>query len=119
MSRKFTKEGHGLGGDLSDVRRKGVGKPAVYGATKVDIVVSRLKILIGKLLIRLHVPGVIRPFRYYDPLTENKIALEVGALFTKLSVNGRDYYFGRLSGKWGGTGRCTSRHVDYKQESSP
>lgn len=116
MSSKFTKAEHESGGSLYDTSRNDVDTPALFGASKVDIALSRLKMLTGRLLNRLHIPGVIQPFRYYGPVTEAQIALDVGVLFTKLSVNGRDYYFSRFSGKWGGTGQCISPHADCTQD---
>jgi hypothetical protein len=52
----------------------------------------------------LRVPGALSDARMTDALTSDEIEICVGPLFTRISVNGRDYYFRRLSGKLDGSG---------------
>lgn len=80
------------------------GMPAVSGATKTDIVKGRVKFGLGQWLNRLHVPGAVRPLSFKDPVTENTIEVRLNPLFTVFSVNGRDYYFDRFTGRFDGTG---------------
>ena len=44
----------------------------------------------------------IRPFAYEDPQTGDKITIAVSDFYTKLSVNGRDYFFVRETGDFDG-----------------
>jgi hypothetical protein len=39
-----------------------------------------------------------------DGVTGQKVAVSVGDLFVRLSIDGRDYYFDRLTGRFDGTG---------------
>ncbi len=57
-----------------------------------------------KILNKIGLPGIIRESVINDDLTNQKITIKTGVLFTVLTVNGRDYYFNRLSGKFDGTG---------------
>lgn len=80
------------------------GTPSEMGASQSDIWKGRAKIWICRVLNRLGIPGAIQDADIDDPLTGNHIKVRVGVLFTKVSVNGRDYYFRRLSGRFDGTG---------------
>ncbi len=81
------------------------GKPTVYGASRAAIISTRLKEVLCRLLNWLGAPGVIKPLQYDDPLTGMVIEIRVGVLFTRLTVDGRDFYFHRLSGRFDGTGQ--------------
>ncbi len=50
------------------------------------------------------VPGAIRDFEHYDEVTGQQISVRVGLLYTRIRVDGRDYYFDRVSGRFDGTG---------------
>lgn len=65
---------------------------------------DRTASLLGYLAARFGLPGIVRPFELRDELTGQRITLKVGLLFTRLTVNGRDYYFRRFSGRFDGTG---------------
>jgi len=39
-----------------------------------------------------------------DSFSGQRLEIKVGIIYTRISVNGRDYYFSRLSGKFDGTG---------------
>ena len=49
-------------------------------------------------------PGVIQTFSFNDALTGNMIIVSVGDRFTRLTINGRDYYVDRITGRFAGTG---------------
>jgi hypothetical protein len=74
------------------------------GASWLTIQAYRIREATGKLLTRLRVPGAISNTVVEDTLTGQNIEVRVGALFTRISINGRDYYFNRLTGKFDGTG---------------
>jgi hypothetical protein len=51
----------------------------------------------------------IQPFTYDDAETGDKIALAVSDFYTRLSVNGREYYFVRETGAFDGA--ATAEHT--------
>ena len=61
-------------------------------------------LLVARMLRALRVPGIIRDVQIEDAVSGHSISITVGLLFTKVSVNGRDYFFRRLSGRLDGTG---------------
>jgi len=69
-----------------------------------EILRGRVKEMVGRVLRFASVPGAIRESRIEDSLTGQEIEIRVGLLFTRISVNGRDYYFNRLTGRFDGTG---------------
>ena len=73
-------------------------------ATTLDILGGRFQETLGRILNYLRLPGRIKNLAVKDDLTGQEIEIHVGTLFTRLSVNGRDYYFHRLTGKFDGTG---------------
>lgn len=81
-----------------------VGSGTVEGATAWDKIGTRLRERIGNLLNRRRVPGFVQPMSLDDPVTGQRIEITVSPLFTTVSVNGRDYFFRRLTGKFDGTG---------------
>ncbi len=50
----------------------------------------------------------IEPFTYNDPETGDRIAVSVSDMYTKLSVNDREYFFVRENGTFDGT--ATAKH---------
>jgi len=74
------------------------------GATLWDVWRGRSRETIGRVLKWLGVPGFVQEVEFHDPLTRTELQVKVGVLFTCISVNGRDYYFNRLSGHFDGTG---------------
>jgi hypothetical protein len=80
------------------------GRPASGGASVVQVLRGRARELLGRLLNRLGFPGAVRNVHIKDALTGQEIDVHVGALFTRITVNGRDYYFNRTTGKFDGTG---------------
>lgn len=73
-------------------------------ATSLDIALSRLRAGIGRMLNRLGAPAVIQPMEVTDEITKQHVAVAVDDLFVRVSVDGRDYYFDRLTGRFDGTG---------------
>ncbi len=49
--------------------------------------------------------AMIKPFSYHDPETGNDIVLSVSPFYSKLVVNGQEYYFVRETGEFDGTGQ--------------
>ena len=84
--------------------------PSIKGATWWEIWRFRLFAGICVLATRLGMPGFVKNLDLVDEVTGQIISIRVESLFTMLSVNGRDYYFRRLTGKLDGTGMgcCTT-----------
>ncbi len=74
------------------------------GATKHQRFRACVREIVGFLFCRAAVPGFVRDVELHDEATGNHIRIRPGVIFTVLSVNGRDYYFHRINGKFDGTG---------------
>lgn len=79
-------------------------RPAPMGATRWQVWRGRIRMWIGATLCRIWPVGLVRSFKIDDAVTGQHIEIRVGALFTIIAVNGRDYYFRRFTGKFDGTG---------------
>jgi hypothetical protein len=79
-------------------------KPAAGGATRFQIWRGRLREWIGRTLNSAGVPGAIRNVNLKDELSGQNITITVDALYVRLTLNERDYYFNRVTGKFDGTG---------------
>ncbi len=79
-------------------------RAARNGATALDTIKSRLRETIGKIANRLGLPGAVQPVEIHDPATGQRITIAVGAVMVRVTVNGRDLYFDRLTGRFDGTG---------------
>ena len=66
---------------------------------------SRLRQVLGEILNRSRLPGAIAPIQLADLVTGSRIEVSVSAVFTRLSIDGRDYYFDRITGAFDGTGQ--------------
>jgi hypothetical protein len=53
---------------------------------------------------RLGLPGAIRPVEIHDSATGQRISIAVGTVMVRMTVNGRDFYFDRLTGRLDGSG---------------
>jgi hypothetical protein len=93
-----------MSGQILRLPQQAVEGPARAGASLAAIWTGRLQEVVCRLLNRLGVPGAIQEATIDDHLTGQQVSVHVGTLFTRISVNGRDYYFHRLSGKFDGTG---------------
>ena len=76
------------------------GRPATGGASFLEVYRGRAVELLGRLLNKLGVPGAVRNVHFKDALTGQEIDVQVSALYTRISVNGRDYYFHRITGRF-------------------
>jgi hypothetical protein len=74
------------------------------GATPWQRLKERLRQLAGQMLSRLGAPGAIANAEIKDALTGQELSVTVGTCYVRLSVDGRDYYFDRLTGRFDGTG---------------
>jgi hypothetical protein len=79
-------------------------RPARDGATVIDIARSRVRAGVGRLLNKLRVPAAIQPIEITDEVTKQHVAVTVDDLFVRISIDGRDYYFDRVTGRFDGTG---------------
>lgn len=79
-------------------------RPAEMGATRAERLWSRLTDSIGRALCLLRLPGAITDQDIADEVTGQCIQVRVGTRFTRLNINGRDYYFCRYTGRLDGTG---------------
>ena len=62
------------------------------------------RLMIGKLLILLHLPGIMVNQDYDAEITRASVRVHLGPLFSVVTVNGLDVYFHRLTGKIDGVG---------------
>jgi hypothetical protein len=81
-----------------------VARAAIGGATRLQIWKGRLRQQAGRIMCNLSVPGAIKNAEIKDALTGQQISVVVDALYVRLSVEGRDYYFDRITGRFDGTG---------------
>lgn len=86
------------------IRPRGEGMPSANGASGLLILRNRVKDQITRLFDRIGWPGAVRPARHVDPLTGQTVEVRVVRCSTVISVNGRDYCFDRLTGRFLGTG---------------
>lgn len=73
-------------------------------AGALAILRGRAWLACARLLNALGVPGALRSAEIEDTATGQRLAITVGPLFTRVSVNGRDFYFDRITGRYDGTG---------------
>jgi len=78
--------------------------PTRNGATPWQIWRSRIRETIGRLANRIGLPGAISDCEIDDIVTGQHIRVTVTQCSTHLWIDGRDYYFDRLTGKLFGTG---------------
>ena len=64
----------------------------------------RARRVLGTVLNRLRCPGFVRPLEIDDPVTRDTFTVRCSPVYTIITLNGRDYYFDRLTGKFDGTG---------------
>jgi hypothetical protein len=83
----------------SELRGRLPEEPRRFAALRI-----RVKELVGTILNRLRIAAPVRNARIEDVLTGQKVEIRAGVLFTRISVDGRDYYFDRLTGRFDGTG---------------
>jgi hypothetical protein len=76
-------------------------------ATRFTIWRLRLPMLLGRLAMACGLPGAMRDTEINDELTKMHVTVRLGVLFTRITVNGRDFYFNRFTGRFDGTGSAT------------
>ena len=79
-------------------------RAAQDGATFSDVVKGRLRRLVGQCINRLGLPGSIQVMEFEDVAVGRHVSVAIDDLFVCLKIDGRDYYFDRISGKFDGTG---------------
>jgi hypothetical protein len=84
-------------------------RPAGGGASGWQIWKGRMRERVGRLLSSVGVPGAVKDATIKDAVTGQEISVVVGALYVRLSVDGRDYYFDRVTGRFDGAGACVSQ----------
>jgi len=83
---------------------QGKGQLSKTGANLLQIYIERLKQWFGYVLNFLHIPGFVKHIKVYDRLTNTNIEIRLDGFFTVVSINGKDFYFHRLSGEFDGSG---------------
>ena len=73
-------------------------------ATRIQVFTALLKETWGRLLNAVGMPGAISEGVIEDELTGQKVEIRIMSLYTRISINGRDHYFHRSTGKYGGSG---------------
>lgn len=64
----------------------------------------RLNEWLRRKLFRAHVPGAIQEIDLDDSLTGQRFSVWVGEYFVRVSADGQDYYFDRITGRFDGIG---------------
>ena len=70
---------------------------------------------VGSLIDRVGLPGLVRPFRYYDSATGQVVSVRTSPYYTTLTVGSKDLYSIRESGKYDGFGESV-RDGDCKSD---
>ena len=89
---------------IIDIPKGETSSASVSCATKTQIWSGRLHEAIARLFDRCRIPGFIKPITLKDEVTGQTITIQTGHLFTIINIDGRDYYFHRLTGRFDGTG---------------
>ena len=79
-------------------------RAARSNATWWQIYRGRLQSVIGRLMQRFRVPGFVRDIEFHDAATGYDVSVATGELFTRITLNGRDFYFRRSDGRYDGSG---------------
>lgn len=90
---------------IKSFRRKTVAGAAVtVGASRWQRLGGRVRLYAGAFLNHWGCPAHFQAVTIHDEVSGQTIAIETGRLFSKLTVNGRDFYFRRLTGRYDGSG---------------
>lgn len=82
--------------------------PARAGATVLDVAKGRFREILGQIANRFGAPGAVRAVKIEDRASGQQITVEVGTVMVRWTVNGRDFYFDRLTGRYDGAGSSTT-----------
>lgn len=93
-----------MSADVIEIEMDEPPREASMGASRLQILQGRMVEWLCLTMDRFGVPGFIRDVELKDAVTGQHVKVKTGHLFTKISVDGRDYYFHRLSGRFDGTG---------------
>lgn len=85
-----------------------VTRSAKGGATWGEVTRGRLRQYLGKLMNACGLPGSIQQMEFEDAAVGRHLAVSVDDLFVCVSVDGRDYYFDRVTGRFDGTGTSSA-----------
>src|SRR5262245_5409935 len=91
-------------------------RPASGGWSWVYVLRSRARRALGAVLNRVGTPGAIQNTSVHDEVTGQQLSVAVSNLYVRVSVDGRDYYFDRITGRFDGTGSSPSRLCDSRQD---
>jgi len=78
-----------------------------------------MRVLLAKLANLAGFPGFVRICDYEAGITDARIRVRVGEMFTIITVNGLDIYFHRLTGKIDGVGFTPDCKPDLAPLSNP
>lgn len=85
------------------------GHPSRSGASLWVRMRTEISLLIGRLARHVGVPGAITNIDIHDSVSGYHLVVRIGVFYTCVSVDGRDFYFYRWSGRLDGTGSgCSS-----------
>jgi hypothetical protein len=71
--------------------------------------IYKIKLTISSLLNKIGYPPIISNLELQDEVIGSKIKIEASNHWTKISIDNRDFYFSRITGKFAGTG-CSTCH---------
>lgn len=69
-----------------------------------DHVALMITDFIADTLNLLRAPGFVRPIDIQDELTGAHLKVQITTLYTIITVDGNDFYFERITGKYDGSG---------------
>ena len=102
--------GSGCSGDMGAAQKiipfpsKRVSRQAAGGATLWQVWKGRVRQQLGRSLCWAGIPGALAASEISDAATGQHISITVDAQYVRLCVDGRDYYFDRITGRFDGTG---------------
>lgn len=70
----------------------------------LTVLADRFRALVGRILQKMHIPGFVSDTTCNDLVTGDQIRIINSPLAVCISINNRDYYFDRFTGKFNGTG---------------
>ena len=93
-------------------------RSAQSNASRIRLWSAQIRLAIGRVMQHVGIPGAVRDVRIEDAPTGNCLEIATGPLFTRVSINGRDFFFERLIGRFDGTGSA-SPPSDYRPVATP
>lgn len=65
----------------------------------------------GKFLNWFGVAGFVQPMEIKDTLTGSSVSVRVSGYFTVITIDGREFYFKRLTGAYDGSGMSVNQPI--------